>query len=78
MNLIHSQTYTNMKSLILIVTLVSFAVGDKIPDFLVPGQCPKVDTEGLWRQQQPNHSKVSRIIHLYYTWKKNIHYQLVS
>ncbi|KAK4322113.1 hypothetical protein Pmani_007126 [Petrolisthes manimaculis] len=47
-----------MKSLTLILAFVAITVADKIPDFIVPGQCPQVDTEGLWRQQQPNHSKV--------------------
>lgn len=68
-----------MKSLTLtlILALVSFSVGDKIPDFLVPGQCPNVDTEGLWRQQQPNHYKVTNKI-MFYLQKYFIFIYLVS
>ncbi|KAK3856686.1 hypothetical protein Pcinc_037013 [Petrolisthes cinctipes] len=61
MSIIQSQTLTNMKSLTLILAFVAITVADKIPDFIVPGQCPPVDTEGLWRQQQPNHSKYAGV-----------------
>ncbi|CAL4106417.1 unnamed protein product [Meganyctiphanes norvegica] len=54
-----------MKTLILLLPLVvlaaaqssSFSVRNKLPDFLVPGQCPTVDEKTLWFQQVPNHNR---------------------
>lgn len=48
-----------MKVVCFFLVLVAAVVADKVPDFMVPGKCPAVDTEGLWKQQRPQHSKVS-------------------
>ncbi|CAL4061268.1 unnamed protein product, partial [Meganyctiphanes norvegica] len=54
-----------MKTLVLLLPLValtaaqssSFSVRNKIPSYLVPGQCPTVDEKSLWAQQVPNHAR---------------------
>ncbi|CAL4068565.1 unnamed protein product [Meganyctiphanes norvegica] len=54
-----------MKTLVLLLPLValaaaqssSFSVRNKLPNFLVPGQCPTVDEKSLWAKQVPNHAK---------------------
>ncbi|XP_053635057.1 crustacyanin-C1 subunit-like [Cherax quadricarinatus] len=42
-----------MKSLSILLVLVAVVAADKIPDFVVPGQCPTVDENKLWTYQVP-------------------------
>merc|ERR1712055_117756 len=60
----HNYSDTNtMKTIALILPLVVLAVADrgsvreKLPSFLIPGQCPVVDEKALWAEQKPNHPK---------------------
>ncbi|XP_045618941.1 crustacyanin-C1 subunit [Procambarus clarkii] len=43
-----------MNSLAILLVLVAAVAADKIPDFVVPGQCPAVDESKLWAEQVPN------------------------
>merc|ERR1711872_143893 len=33
------------------------SIRNNIPDFLVEGQCPKVNEQKLWQEQAPKHAK---------------------
>merc|ERR1719244_395591 len=46
-----------MNTLVLLLALVAAVAADKIPDFVVPGKCPALDTKTLWEQQFPNHPR---------------------
>merc|ERR1711862_1048553 len=35
----------------------TISIRNQIPDYLEPGQCPKVNEKKLWQEQVPNHSK---------------------
>ncbi|XP_069161769.1 crustacyanin-C1 subunit [Procambarus clarkii] len=48
-----------MNSLAILLVLVAAVAADKIPDFVVPGQCPAVDESKLWTQQKPNHANLA-------------------
>ncbi|XP_053635109.1 crustacyanin-C1 subunit-like [Cherax quadricarinatus] len=43
-----------MKSLSVLLVLVAAVGTDKIPDFVVPGQCPAIDEYKLWTHQVPH------------------------
>ncbi|XP_071551819.1 crustacyanin-C1 subunit-like [Panulirus ornatus] len=43
-----------MNSRFVLLVLVAAVAADKIPDFVVPGRCPKVDRNKLWDEQTPN------------------------
>merc|ERR1719244_6536 len=46
-----------MNTPVLLLALVAAVAADRIPDFVVPGKCPAVDTQTLWEQQVPNHPR---------------------
>ncbi|XP_045619080.1 crustacyanin-C1 subunit-like [Procambarus clarkii] len=48
-----------MNSLAILLVLVAAVAADKIPDFVIPGQCPAVDESKLWAQQVPNFANYS-------------------
>ncbi|KAK4322104.1 hypothetical protein Pmani_007117 [Petrolisthes manimaculis] len=50
-----------MKVVCLLLVLVAAVAADKIPDFVVPGKCPAVDTEGLWNQQRSEHARYAGV-----------------
>merc|ERR1712142_74909 len=53
-----------------------FSIRNMIPDFLVAGQCPKVDEKALWAQQVPNHPKYAG--RWYETFRSDNDFQLVK
>ncbi|KAK4299153.1 hypothetical protein Pmani_028558 [Petrolisthes manimaculis] len=38
------------------LVLAAFAVADKVPDFVIPGKCPRVNEAKLWKEQVPKHA----------------------
>ncbi|XP_053635308.1 crustacyanin-C1 subunit [Cherax quadricarinatus] len=50
-----------MQSLPILLVLVAAVAADKIPDFVVPGQCPAVDKNKLWSEQVPNHANYAGV-----------------
>ncbi|KAK3856677.1 hypothetical protein Pcinc_037004 [Petrolisthes cinctipes] len=50
-----------MKVVCLLLVLVAAVAADKIPDFVVSGKCPAVDTEGLWNQQRSEHARYAGV-----------------
>ncbi|XP_071551621.1 crustacyanin-A1 subunit-like [Panulirus ornatus] len=50
-----------MNTLCVLLVLVAAAAADKIPNFVVLGQCPAVDENKLWGEQVPNHSRFAGV-----------------
>ncbi|XP_069161768.1 crustacyanin-C1 subunit-like [Procambarus clarkii] len=50
-----------MNSLAILLVLVAAVAADKIPDFVVPGQCPAVYESKLWAEQVPKHANYAGV-----------------
>ncbi|XP_053635312.1 crustacyanin-C1 subunit [Cherax quadricarinatus] len=50
-----------MKSLSILLVLVAAVAADKIPDFVVQGQCQPVEESKLWAEQVPNHANYAGV-----------------